>query len=280
MRTIAIVIALAACGHEPVHGTAFCGEDAPPVDAAPGCRAIMIAGPSNARGTGSQYELTPGLAYLATPFPDVQEAVHLAKGQAYPVNPPWIDYALSDTQPRTTWNTTPRFGIELTLARDIAAARPSETWIIIKGTVDDTYLATNWAPSGPLFDNIHDWFDTQLALSGCAPAVYVDIRGESDSNNATYAAAFGTNYANYAAAVRARMGALPFVYGRLHIGTAYAHVATVRAGQEGLLVAGADNHMVDQDPFPLRTNDLIHFTTTALTDLGHAYATTVLAVAP
>ncbi len=80
-------------------------------------------------------------------------------------------------------------------------------------------------------------------------------------------------------AVRARFPTVPFIYGRLHISTAgVAYVSTVRAGQEALSLP--DVHMVDQDPFPLRGSDSLHFSTTSLLDLGHAYSTAVLSAVP
>lgn len=262
------------CGTDAAIDAAFVAPDAA-VDAPAVCHSIAIEGQSNATGAGRTSELTGADVAYATPYGSVLEAVRLANGGTNP--PVWTEYALSPTQPRV-FQSIDKFGIELTLARDLVAARPGVTWRIIKADIGGTTLYDHWNPANPspsIFTNVHDYLAAQSA--DCPIAAYIWIQGESDANQISRATAYGSRLTAYVNAVRARFPAVPFIYGQLNSATSAPYTATVRAGQAALSLP--DVHMIDQDSYPLRA-DLFHYTTPAVLSLGHVYATAVLAAVP
>lgn len=277
MRCIVALLAIVACSAQPAGVTALCGADAA-IDAAPlPCHLLILTGQSNMRGDGRVNELSSTDAYLSDPYTPVDEVVRLANGTTNP--PAWTEFPLSPTQPRL-WASLYRFGIELTMARDLVAARPGVRWVIAKAAIGGTTLYDQWDPSNPspsIFENVHDWIAQQAIATNCTPAAYLWIQGESDANQVSRAAAYGTNLTEYVNAVRARFGVIPFIYGRLNIATAATYVSSVRSGQEALSLP--DVHLIDQDPYGLRS-DGVHYTTPSMIALGHDYATAVLSAVP
>lgn len=244
-------------------------------------RVVFLKGQSNARGTGSVLELTAPFVYLASPFTQVTQIVRMAKGAAFPPSPPWIEYERAPVQPRETWTTTLRFGMELTLARALYAARPDINWVIIKATWDDTDLAVDWAPGGLISEDVRTWFLAKLATINGTVGASIWVQGENDAFDSAKSLAYGTNLANLIAADRTWIpggSAVPFLYGRLHTDANATFKANVRAAQEGIVVTNA--HMINQDTFPLRVADQIHFATTSLPGLGDAYAAKILELTP
>lgn len=249
--------------------------DAAPPDAARSCYAILIAGDSNAKGEGRVPELTGADVALAAEFPDVEYRVRLANGTANP--PAWTEYPIGGVRP-VLWSGIDRFGIEVTMARDLVAARPDVRWVIIKAAIGGTTLYDTWRAntSTPwVFANVHDWFDAQLAETGCTAVAYVLILGGSDALQISRANAYGGRLTTYEAAIKTRYPGIAFVDGRLHDSTAYPYAVPVQAGQDAL-VGGIE---VNQSAATLRS-DGFHFTTPSEIMLGHLYATPVLSVTP
>jgi hypothetical protein len=232
-------------------------------------RCIVIAGQSNARGIGQAFDLTPETLFYADPYKPVLEAQRQMGGTED------VQHAFAPVGPQVPWTATPRFGIDVRLARDLVAARPSTRWVLIKAGFDGTNLAVDWAPGGATFVNVHDWIDAQAALQGCTPAAYIWIQGENDATSSSRANAYGTNLTAYVNAIRARYGAIPFIYGRLVATGVASFEAQVRAGQAAL--ATSNSHMVDQDGFEMNG---VHFTGLGLVNLGARYSAKVLEVVP
>lgn len=266
------LLALAACSRDPDLGTtALCGTDAA-IDSSvsPPCRLVAITGQSNARGAGETSELAD--PSLADPYEPVLEIVRLSSSSD-PLN--WTEYPLSPTQPRV-WQGVDTFAVELTLARDLAVARPDVEWRIAKAAIGATSLAQTWNPNHSLpsvFDDVHTW----LAGLDCELAAYIWIQGEKDAAQVSFANAYDTNLANYVTALRVRFPGVPFIYGRLHVNSGATYTATVRAGQEAL--SASDVYLIDQDAATLRS-DLTHYTTDSVLTLGHDYAAAVLSAVP
>lgn len=290
MKTKLILLLLAGCGtnlNSDEHGV--CGTDAtidspaeidaPPIDAPSACYAVLLTGDSNARGDARVPDLTGADVALATEYSAVEFRVHLANGTANP--PAWTEYPVGGVRP-VSWVGIDRFGIEVTMARDLVATRPDVRWVIIKAAIGGTTLYDTWNPntSAPwVFVNVHDGLDAQLAETGCTPVAYVWEHGGQDALQVSRANAYNTRLPLYVDAVRLRYPGIPFIYGRLHNSSAYPYAGPVRTAQENLPSVRAGVHMIDQDAGTLRS-DGYHYNTPSVITLGHAFAAQVLSVAP
>lgn len=253
--------------------------DTPPPDTGPACHLIALVGQSNARGDGRVSELTGGDVALADEFADVESIIREGSGTAYP--PTWsVDIPLGPTEPHTFVGIN-RFGVEVVIARDLFAARPDETWIIVKATLDSTSMWNQWRPSIPTdpnhFEIVHDWIVEKATETSCTPAAYIWIQGESDAGVLARANAYGGYLSEFVSAMRLKLGSIPFIYGRLHTGYLGAYTSIVRAGQAALGLSNV--HMIDQDSYTLRS-DVTHYTTASVIAMGAAYADKVLEVVP
>lgn len=253
--------------------------DAPVVDAPPPvkpCYAIFIAGDSVAKGEGRVPELTGSDTSLATEFPDVEYHVHIASGTANPPN--WTEYDFGGVRP-VLWNGIARFGIEVTMARDLVAARPDVRWVIIKAAIGGTTLYDTWRadpPSPWVFNSVHNGFDSTLAATGgCMPIAYNLLLGGSDALQISRANGYGGRLATYEAVVKARYPGIAFIDARLHDSTAYPHAGPVQAGQD----ATVGDIKVNQSSGVLRS-DGFHYTTPSEISRGHIFAAANLSVAP
>lgn len=249
-------------------------------DVAPlACKGVAIIGQSNANGEGRVSELTgPDLVY-ADAYPDVQESVRLTNA-SFGLSPPsWTEYSLSSVQPRLFQGVV-KFGVDVSMARELFTTRPEYRWVIVKAGIGGTTLADTWDPSNAspnIFENVHDWVDTQMTAADCTLSAYIWIQGENDAMQVSRAAAYGANLSAYLTAVRARYTGIPFIYGQLHVDGSPTYRATVRAGQQAL--SGTGLTLVDQDTGALRADGL-HYTTASVLALGTSYATAVSGAIP
>jgi hypothetical protein len=252
-------------------------DTTPPDTSVLDCKGVAIIGQSNANGEGRVSELSGADVTYADAYTDVQESVRLASGTANP--PSWTEYSLSDTQPRL-FSGVLKFGVDVSMARYLFTNRPEYRWVIVKAGIGGTTLADTWDPSNAspsIFENVHDWIDTQMTAADCTLSAYVWIQGENDAMQVSRAAAYGTNLTAYVTALRVRYPAIPFIYGRLHISASPTYTATVRAGQEALSASSIT--IIDQDTGALRADGL-HYTTPSVLALGTTYGTAVSGAIP
>lgn len=274
---------LTACTYVTYDSSALCGDDAdaPVVDSPsppPTCRSVAIVGQSNAREDGRVSELTGADLMYADPFPGVRELVREGSGTAYP--PTWsVDLDLPAVKP-VVFGGILRFGSEVVMARDLVAARPGTTWRMIKETIDSTSMWNIWRPSITTvtpnhFKIVHD--DIVARSVDCPVAAYLFIQGESDATVLARANAYGGYLTDYVTAMRALLGDVPFVYGRLNAATAAGYVAQLRIGEASLSLPNV--HMVDQDGFSLRS-DNTHYLTSGVIGRAHLFSAEILSAVP
>ena len=322
----ALLSACCACAATP--GASLTSLDAAPPPPAPDTMRIpdaatrpafivIIRGQSNAHGEGHPAQLPLGVDDpLAQPFPAVQfTAVYGNDGEP---TTRWT-YPLGDLSPTCGAGSgeiglgsgsnsgsgvltagsgaSCTFGIELSLGRELTAARPDVNWIIGKYTADSTAIGGEWWPWGvfepngatpdPWADNLFElseqWEHQLLQQTAATLVADIWIQGEDDALGLIMGRLYGRHLAGWKAADdyswRTGVGSgapVPFIYGRLSAsfegGTA-AGGSAVRTGQEQDQYLGT---MVDQDPYPLSTSDHAHFSTEGYVGLGSAYATAVL----
>jgi hypothetical protein len=281
-----VLALLAACGSSardcpdapPAIGDA--STDAPP-DAATGLQLVLMIGQSNAGSQGLVSELADPT--LAQPYPAVQfaEVIGLLNGApvTYPLGPLQPYPGLQPGNP-------PAFGFELSMGRELDAHDPGR-WAIAKYSIGSTTLGGSWPTTGSydpvgspvnLYTAANAFGQKVAQQAGATLAAIVWIQGESDAVGAAespYAVTYGVRLAEQIGAERFtwRDRGVPFIYGRLNVNAAGAGVADVRAGQEAN--QGPLEIMVDQDPYPLRS-DMAHYTTESVVDLGRVYADAVL----
>lgn len=262
---------LASCtGHNPA-------LDAPSLPR----KAVLIFGQSNAGSQGIVSQMSADNAPLAQPYANVPYV-----GQIGQIGPPITNLALpyGPLQPYNGFSNVPQFGIELSMARDLDAAQPNR-WAVIKFNMGSTSLRYSWNPTGAwpsstnnLFTQQISFVKQQIASYGWTIAALVWIQGEEDASVTTVAQQYGTLLPSFITTERAQLGLasdIPFVYGRLNILNPYTDgAAAVRAAQEA--TQGAHEIMVDQDPYPMLSSH-IHYTSDGYVQLGHAYATAILA---
>jgi Carbohydrate esterase, sialic acid-specific acetylesterase len=248
------------------------------IDAQPPRRKlVVIFGQSNAGSRGLVSELADPT--LAIPYPAVPYIAEAGTDN----NPPIITIAaLGALGPRPSMAGEEAFGIELTLGRALDAAAPGQ-WAIAKFAFGSTALAGEWWPQGVwptgqpnLFSQEITFVQQALVATDSDLGALIWIQGESDAVTVALGDRYQIELAEFVGAERLMLPAdptIPFIYGRLNINNPQPGAAAVRAGQD----ANQNRYaiMVDQDPFPLRS-DLTHYTTPAVLDLGTLYATTVL----
>jgi hypothetical protein len=100
-------------------------------------------------------------------------------------------------------------------------------------------------------------------------------QGEQDASNATHAAAYQANLADFATNFRAEIGYSPkILICRLHDECPETHTATVRAAQTAYVAENtATSQLIDTDSYAVRGSDLVHLGGAGQIALGQYLAT-------
>ena len=237
---------------------------------------VIIAGQSNADNTALVSELTD--TSFATAFPAVRYMVKLGNA----ADPPTVvQYGAQDLDDLLR-SSQQRMGIELSLGRDLDHSL-ADKWAIGKFAYSATSLISNWDPFGtfPTSDptNLVAQFiafvqqaeqDTNSKL-----AAIVWIQGETDAFNSAAATGYDDNLIELVGVVRAALGTVPWIYGRLNAQYVADYAAETRTAQAAADGALTDLIMMDQDSVPLGA-DVIHYDADGVVALGHLYAPEVL----
>lgn len=241
---------------------------------------IVICGQSNAEGDGVVTNMTSAQAVYANAYPNVR---YKAKEDGNTDPPVWTEYLAGDLVP-VTYAGQPKFGIELTMGRDLDSALPKGV-SIVKFAGSGTSLVNMWNPSGTypandgtgknLFTQCCDYIAQACLDLDAHLAAIIWIQGEADAGQSSSASAYGTNLQALVTAFRARFKAVPFIVGRLNSdyvnsGTG-TYTSTVQAGQDALPGALPNCYVLNTDSYPPGT-DHTHYAETSLLALGHAYA--------
>lgn len=298
-----VVLVLVACSSSAVHSHDH-DDAAPAIDAAAQADAardavdphrylVAILGQSNAEGLGDATDTTLDPSLIA-PYPLVYNASVYdmpalpfgARGKADSGSVSYAVYNYGALQP--FWYNAGHvdFGFELTLGRDLDAVWPGRV-TITKYAVGGSDLGTQWKATGtfpPTGPNL-----AHLALAhvrdayeacGCDRLIIVWEQGEQDARDTQHAQAYAANLAQLVALFRSRWPDSLWVIGRLNsdaVNSGKAPYTSTVQDQEAAYVAGDPmSVLVDQDAFPLRTTDHLHYTSQAYLDLGHAFAQAIL----
>ena len=235
-------------------------------------RVFLIAGQSNAEGTGIVSELT---GTLSEPQDDVRYWndgwVSLKPGFGHNFN-------YGDVDPK-------QFGPEVSFGRAMADALPDDDIYLIKHGVNGANLAVQYAaPDSQGYIDFRNKVNAALTNLDDANIDYeisgmLWMQGESDASNATRAAAYEANLTNLIATVREDFDSpeMPFVLGRIrpHYDTRPSGGnAIVRAAQEAVADNDDDVYWFDTDSLQLAYAG--HYGMQGQVDLGELFAEKIL----
>lgn len=241
-----------------------------------GIYAALILGQSNAVGVGLVSGLTD--ASYATAYPAVHYVAQIDGNTDPPVLTTY-DGDLDDV----FFSAAQRMGIELSLGRDLDHSMP-DRWVILKSALSSTSLSGNHDPNGTYPTAQPNWFTqcvtfarAQLAALNARLGVVIWIQGENDGGALGTANAYDDNLLEYVDALRAALGEVPFLYGRLNAAADVLYKTELRASQANCNGARTDLIMVDMDAVALDATDNVHYTADGYVALGHIYASAALA---
>lgn len=151
------------------------------------------------------------------------------------------------------------YGPELMVAQTVHAARPDETFGIVKYAPGGTNLAESWNPTNPVgsYAAMKAWVQCALASRpGATVAGFFWFQGESDANT-KYSPHYYANLTNLIAQVRADFGEpnLPIVIAMTHPGDPARNYGAVYSGStDGIeTVRAAQAAVAAADPAHIRT---------------------------
>lgn len=230
---------------------------------------VVIAGQSNAVGQGLPGNLTGGNGVYVSAYPAVPLRINLSEFFDPPV---WTYNEGVDTQPLFHAGAT-KFGAELSLARYLNGVKPSGV-CMAKYAIGGSGLQEWWLPSGnyptgqtQLVYQFIDWVNQAKADCGATKVVLVWLQGERDALFTGTASAYAANMVTFMGLVRAGLGSIPIVVGRVHSSNAGPFVSVVQA-QEATYVSGdALSTLVNVDAAAL-SGDFAHFTADGYITLG------------
>jgi hypothetical protein len=235
---------------------------------------VVLAGQSNAFGTGSTNQLTSHFE-LRDPYPAVELHERWHIGQPLPDPMLWTDRD-GPLQSRGAVEGQPanQFGPELSMMRVLDAAEPN-TWAIVKVVVGGTSLATDWRVDGnyPSDENLFNQLCDEIAQARFSfdadIAAIVWVQGGTDASALASANAYAANESAFVTELRARFGTFRFVFDRLSAQTNEPYTEVVRAQQAQVAASIADVVMVDSDDLPMVSP---HYTADGLAALGERFA--------
>ncbi|MEQ8762664.1 MAG: sialate O-acetylesterase [Planctomycetota bacterium] len=247
-------------------------------------RVYLVAGQSNATGTGAQGQLAPPSHKIQTDVSFWYEEGHfdsvtdpskrISSGGIVPL-------AFQANNGSGTFFYSFGFGPELAIGRAWADWH-SDLVAVVKFAFNGTYLATDWDPqTGPLYP---EWLiEIQSALTaltnqGLSPQIEAVfwMQGEWDARNVTFAAAYQSNLQSFIQRTRTDLGLpnLPFVLGRISTGILnfagpqfFPGFTAVRAAQEAVAAADLLVTILDTDDVTFHADNL-HFDAAGITRLG------------
>lgn len=196
------------------------------------------------------------------------------------------------------------FGPEVAFAAIVAAARPSDDFLLVKRAMGGTSLA-GWAPqwdesrlaskydtaAGPLYRKLLD--DYAAAIKG-RPVRLTGVlwmQGESDTRYPALGPHYFENFKTLIAAFRRDLKApgLPFFFGRVNMPTAateddkktikFPYVQQVRAAQERAAREIPGVHLIETDDLG-KQSDRIHYDAAGQIALGRRFAEAWLRTVP
>lgn len=242
---------------------------------------VVVAGQSNAVGTASIKFITER-PEVAEPYPAVTFRQWWHTGDK--TDPmPWNIVPPGPLAPRVEDTGVRKFSVELSMLRDLDAARPGQ-WEGAKVAVGGTSLYTHWNVAGTypaLPAGIHNLYqqlaDDVLAIeseTGSLLDTIVWIQGGEDALEPYTASAYAANAEAFVAELHSQLGPFRFVFDRLSSKAALPYQDVVREQQAQMAVDIEDAVMVDADdldmPYPP------HYSADAYVTLGDRFANVVL----
>ncbi len=228
-----------------------------------------LGGQSNMDGHGAVASLPPGI-------PAVDPEVELY----------WPPTGFGSLRPAS--NARGRFGPEISLGRDLAAALPNQRIMLVKFAIGGTNLFQQWHPGdelddptvGPLYPQ---WTDAvaeavaQLEAEGASPRIagLFWMQGESDGGSAGTALAYEANLGRLVRRARDDMDGVsaPFVIGRIFAPTVTFR-DIIRTAEQQVVADIHHTVWVDTDDLPL--GDPIHYDAHGQLVLGRRFAAAAL----
>ena len=189
---------------------------------------------------------------------------------------------------RPASNARGRFGPEISLGRDLAAALPNQRIMLVKFAIGGTNLFQQWHPGdelddptvGPLYPQ---WTDAvaeavaQLEAEGASPRIagLFWMQGESDGGSAGTALAYEANLGRLVRRARDDMDGVsaPFVIGRIFAPTVTFR-DIIRTAEQQVVADIHHTVWVDTDDLPL--GDPIHYDAHGQLVLGRRFAAAAL----
>ncbi len=247
-------------------------------------RVYLVAGQSNATGTGAQAQLAPlshkiqndvTFWYEEGHFDSVPDpSKRISSGGLVPLS-------FQANNGSGTFFFAFGFGPELAIGRALTDWG-SDSVAIVKFAFNGTYLATDWDPTtGPLYPQ---WIvQVQSALAaltnqGLTPVIegVFWMQGEWDARDLSFAAAYQAHLQSFIQRTRTDLGIvdLPFVLGRISTGILnfagpqfFPGFSVVRQAQEVAAFADPRVTIIDTDNVTFH-NDNLHFDAAGTTLLG------------
>lgn len=239
-------------------------------------RLVVIFGYSNDIGLMVTSAVTSYLG-LTEPFPPVKQYDQIAFSAGNP--PSFSTTSTHDMAPREGGHGVAypdgSGGVELSMMRELVAARPADTWFVAKFCMDSSSMITNWGepsfPTGgpPFLDQLTTFIQDRIAEYDIENVVenviIVSMNGAVD---------LGTNYATYLAAldtvfggIRAELGNVRIVMERLT--TQIESTRHIIAAQEAFVaVDDGRSAWVRSDDLDLRSAVNKHFADDSYATLG------------
>ena len=228
-------------------------------------KAFLLMGQSNMVGSGR----TDSLAAADTTLP--ANVIYYRNSDA--INP---------------WD-IPRFGPELTLAKDLGAAMPGTPLRFIKHAIGGTSLL-DWAPEwdstraaitgnqhvGPMYAHAMAIVDTLQVASEVAAIFW--MQGERDARISEAGVDYYANLEHLIASLRRDLGNpdIPFIMGRVNApAERYPALEEVRSAQFRAAEELQNVVLVDTDDLT-KWNDNLHYDTVGVTEMGSRFATAYL----
>jgi hypothetical protein len=242
-------------------------------------RVYLLAGQSNMVGGAGAGEGDPA---IPAPYNVAQPAVQIRW-----MNGDWAALQQGFSYEYNSFGPEVSFGYRLH-----NTIYPTDSIYLVKYAVGGTHLATEyneWNPNGgALYNGLKTAVNNamqNLTAAGKSPQIagMIWMQGESDANNATYAAEYATNLTNFITRLRSDLATpnMPFVVGRIttHYDTSPpGGAAVVRAAE--MTVPGKVGHAswINTDDLEQNPAQPWHYGTQGQIDLGIRFANAIAAI--
>jgi hypothetical protein len=304
MRALTLLLALCSCAAPHDMHTAADADgvdvavpaDSATADASPdvapqlGSVLVAILGQSNAIGFGRADQLTGSDAELATAFPGVLYDAVVIVAAGVPLGPNFARYSFGPLAPYSYEGGAAQFGAEMTMGRDLAAAAPGK-FFITKWAQSGASLSLNLG-AGVAYPGVGPneahlmlmHVGNAMEACDCSQLVVVWIQGEADAQTVADAQEYQQKLTGLIALFRSSWPSSRWVVSRLNddfVNSIYhpQATATVQAAEAAVVAGDSLTALVDPSAIAL-SSDHTHYTTQGYLQLGHLYASAVLAVNP